>query len=192
MDIDKIVCPLTLRDYPHIVMGHGAGGKLTAELVEYLFLPEFRNKTLAELTDAAVIPRPAGRLAFTPDTYVVRPLFFPGGSIGDLAVNGTINDLAMVRRRPLHLSAGFILEEGFPMETLARVVRAMADAAREAGVQIVTGDTKVVDRGHGDGCYINTAGVGHVDDHVALGPSRCSPVTRSCSAGPSRITAWPS
>ena len=175
MDIDKIVCPLPLRDYPHVVMGHGAGGKLTAELVEHLFLPAFRNKTLAELSDAAVIPRPAGRLAFTTDSYVVRPLFFPGGSIGDLAVNGTINDLAMVGARPQHLSAGFILEEGFPMETLARVVRAMADAARRAGVQIVTGDTKVVDRGHGDGCYINTAGVGHLDDHVALGPSQVRP-----------------
>ncbi len=175
MDMDKIVCPLPLRDYPHVVMGHGAGGKLTAELVEHLFLPEFRNKTLEDLSDAAVVPRPAGRLAFTTDSYVVRPLFFPGGSIGDLAVNGTINDLAMVGARPQHLSAGFILEEGFPMETLARVVRAMADAARRAGVQIVTGDTKVVDHGHGDGCYINTAGVGHVDNHVALGPSHVQP-----------------
>jgi hydrogenase expression/formation protein HypE len=171
MDIDKMVCPLPLRDYPHVVMGHGAGGRLTAELVEHLFLPAFRNKTLEELSDAAVVPWPAGRLAFTTDSYVVRPLFFPGGSIGDLAVNGTINDLAMVGARPLHLSVGFILEEGFPMDSLARVVRAMADAARGAGVQIVTGDTKVVDRGHGDGCYINTAGVGHLDDQVTLGPS---------------------
>lgn len=175
MDIDNLVCPLPLRDYPYVVIGHGAGGKLTAELVEHLFLPAFRNETLAGLSDAAVISRPAGRLAFTTDSYVVRPLFFPGGSIGDLAVNGTINDLAMVGARPQYLSAGFILEEGFPMEALARVVRAMADAAHRAGVPIVTGDTKVVDRGHGDGCYINTAGVGHVDDHVVLGPSQVQP-----------------
>lgn len=168
IDTDALACPLPLRDYPTIVMGHGAGGKLSAELVEHLFLPAFRNPSLEALADAAVLPRPAGRLAFSTDSYVVRPLFFPGGSIGELAVHGTVNDLAMVGARPLHLSAGFILEEGFPMATLARVVQAMAAAAAAVGVPIVTGDTKVVDRGHGDGCYINTAGVGQVDDHVAL------------------------
>ncbi|MFO0889453.1 MAG: hydrogenase expression/formation protein HypE [Isosphaeraceae bacterium] len=170
-DIEKRSCPLPLRDYPHIVMGHGAGGKLSAELVEQLFLPAFRNEPLERLADAAVLPGAAGRLAFSTDSYVVRPLFFPGGSIGDLAVNGTVNDLAMVGARPLYLSAGFIIEEGFAMEELWRVVQAMAAAAREAGVPVVTGDTKVVDRGHGDGCYINTAGVGRLDDHVELSPS---------------------
>lgn len=172
IDVDALACPLPLRDYPHIVMGHGAGGQLSAELIEHLFLPAFRNPALEALADAAVLPRPAGRLAFSTDSYVVRPLFFPGGSIGDLAVNGTVNDLAMVGARPLVLSAGFILEEGFPLETLARVVQAMAAAASAAGVPVVTGDTKVVDRGHGDGCYINTAGVGQIDDAVTLGPAR--------------------
>ena len=175
IDVDRLTCPLPLRDYPHVVMGHGAGGKLSAELVEHLFLPAFRNQTLEELSDAAVLPKATGRLAFSTDSYVVRPLFFPGGSIGELAVNGTVNDLAMVGARPLYLSAGFILEEGFSMEELARVVHAMAAAARAAGVPIVTGDTKVVDRGHGDGCYINTAGVGEVDDQVELAPSRMRP-----------------
>ena len=160
MDIDKLSCPLPLRDYPHVVMGHGAGGKLSAELIEHLFLPAFQNESLAGLSDSVVLPSPAGRVVFSTDSYVVRPLFFPGGSIGDLAVNGTVNDLSMSGARPLYLSAGFIIEEGFAMEDLSRVVHSMAQAARLAGVQIVTGDTKVVDRGHGDGVYINTAGVG--------------------------------
>ncbi len=172
IDIEKLGCPLPLRDYPHVVMGHGGGGTLSAELVEQLFLPAFRNETLEQLSDAAVLPNLMGRLAFTTDSYVVRPLFFPGGSIGDLAVNGTVNDLAMVGARPLYLSAGFIIEEGFSMDELSRVVHAMAAAAREASVRVVTGDTKVVDRGHGDGCYINTSGVGQVDDHVVLAPSQ--------------------
>ncbi len=135
--------------------------------MEHLFLPAFRNATLSALGDAAVLPPTDGQLVFTTDSYVVRPLFFPGGSIGDLAVNGTVNDLAMSGGRPLYLSAGFIIEEGFAMEELARVVHAMAAAASAAGVQIVTGDTKVVDRGHGDGCYINTAGVGVREAGVA-------------------------
>ena len=172
IDIDKLSCPLPPRDYPHVVMGHGGGGKLSAELVEHVFLPAFRNEALEKLADAAVLPRAMGRLAFSTDSYVVRPLFFPGGSIGELAVNGTVNDLAMVGARPLYLSAGFIIEEGISMDALSRVVQAMADAARAAGIPIVTGDTKVVDRGHGDGCYINTAGVGELDDHVVLAPSR--------------------
>ena len=172
IDIENLTCPLPPRDYPLVVMGHGGGGKLSAELVEQLFLPAFRNETLEQLSDAAVLPNVTGRLAFSTDSYVVRPLFFPGGSIGDLAVNGTVNDLAMVGARPLYLSAGFIIEEGFSMDELSRVVHAMAAAAREAGIPVVTGDTKVVDRGHGDGCYINTAGVGQVDDHVLLAPSR--------------------
>jgi hydrogenase expression/formation protein HypE len=183
-DVEGPICPLPLRDYPHVVMGHGAGGRLSAELVEHLFLPAFRNDALGTLADAAVLDAPAGRLAFSTDSYVVRPLFFPGGSIGDLAVNGTINDLAMVGARPLGLSAGFILEEGFPMESLARVVRDMASAARAAGVAIVTGDTKVVDRGHGDGCYVNTAGIGAVEPGVALGASQVRPGDAVLLSGP--------
>ncbi len=163
LELEKLRCPLPLRDYPHVTLGHGGGGLLSAELVEHLFLPAFRNATLSVLGDSAVLPPIDGRLVFTTDSYVVRPLFFPGGSIGDLAVNGTVNDLAMSGARPLYLSAGFIIEEGFSMDELTRVVHAMAAAAEKAGVQIVTGDTKVVDRGHGDGCYINTAGVGMRD-----------------------------
>ena len=145
-------CPLPLRDYPNIVLGHGGGGKLSAELIDNLFLPAFRNSVIENLGDSAVLRLPPGRLAFSTDTYVVHPLFFPGGSIGDLAVNGTVNDLAMSGARPAYLSAGFILEEGLPMATLAEIVECMRVAADKAGVQIVTGDTKVVEKGHGDGC----------------------------------------
>ena len=165
-------CPLPLRDYPNIVLGHGGGGKLSAELVENLFLPAFRNSVIENLGDSAVLRVPAGRLAFSTDTYVVHPLFFPGGSIGDLAVNGTVNDLAMSGARPAYLSAGFIIEEGLPMTTLAQIVECMRAAADKAGVQIVTGDTKVVEKGHGDGCYINTAGIGIVPEGRDVGPAR--------------------
>lgn len=174
-DLTNWSCPLPLRDYPSIVMGHGGGGKLSAELVEHLFLPAFRNDALANLGDASVLARIPGRLAFSTDSFVVRPLFFPGGTIGDLAVNGTVNDLAVSGARPLYLSASFILEEGFPIADLARIVDRMAAAAKAAGVQIVTGDTKVVDRGHGDGVYINTAGVGVLSDGVNVGPNRAQP-----------------
>lgn len=172
---DAWTCPLPLRDYPHIVMGHGGGGRLSADLVEHLFLPAFRNAALESLGDATVLPPPTGRLAFTTDSYVVRPLFFPGGCVGDLAVNGTVNDLAVSGATPHYLSAGFILEEGLPLADLGRIVQWMAAAARTAGVQIVTGDTKVVDRGHGDGCYITTAGVGVVPDGVNVGADRARP-----------------
>lgn len=168
-------CPLPLSDYPNIVIGHGGGGKLTAELVEHLFLPAFRNAVLEDLGDASVLPAQPGRLAFSTDSFVIQPLFFPGGSIGSLAVNGTVNDLAMSGARPLYLSASFILEEGLPMADLARIVHDMAAAAAAAGVQIVTGDTKVVERGHGDGCYINTAGVGILPEGISIGPRRAQP-----------------
>ncbi len=181
---DVWTCPLPLRDYPHIVMGHGGGGKLSAELVEHLFLPAFRNSTLAPLGDAAILPSASGRLAFTTDSYVVRPLFFPGGCVGDLAVNGTVNDLAMSGAKPLYLSAGFILEEGLPLADLGRIVDRMAAAARAAGVAIVCGDTKVVDRGHGDGCYITTAGVGAVPDGVNVGIERAKPGDVVVVSGP--------
>jgi len=168
-------CPLPLRDSPTITLGHGGGGSLSAELVEHLFAPAFRNPALDDLGDAAVLEVPPGRLAMSTDSYVVRPLFFPGGCIGDLAVNGTVNDLAMAGATPLYLSAGFILEEGLAMAKLGGVVDRMAAAARDAGVRVVTGDTKVVDRGHGDELFINTAGVGVIPEGVRVGPSLARP-----------------
>jgi hydrogenase expression/formation protein HypE len=171
-DFSNWSCPLPLVGYPTIVMGHGGGGKLGNELVEHLFLPAFRNAALENLGDAAVLDLPAGRLAMSTDSFVVQPLFFPGGSIGELAVNGTVNDLAVSGADPKYLSASFILEEGFPLAQLAAIVEAMAAAAATAGVQIVTGDTKVVERGHGDGCYITTAGVGVMRAEIEVGPRR--------------------
>lgn len=171
-DFSNWTCPLPLRDYPTIVMGHGGGGKLGNELVEHLFLPAFRNPALENLGDAAVFELSSGRLAMSTDSFVVQPLFFPGGSIGELAVNGTVNDLAVSGAEPKFLSASFILEEGFPLSQLAAIVNAMSEAAARAGVHIVTGDTKVVERGHGDGCYINTAGVGVLRPGIGVGPNR--------------------
>lgn len=165
-------CPLPLRDYPTIVIGHGGGGQLGNELVEHLFRPAFSNDALDCMADSAVLTLPPGRLAYSTDSFVVRPLEFPGGSIGALAVNGTVNDLAMSGATPLYLSVGFILEEGLPMATLGRIVSDMAPAAKDAGIRIVTGDTKVVERGHGDGCYINTSGIGVIADHVRIAPQR--------------------
>ncbi len=163
-------CPLPLRDYTRIVLGHGGGGQLSAELVEHLFVPAFGGAALAELGDAAVVDVPPGRIVLTTDSFVVRPLFFPGGDIGSLSVHGTVNDLAMRGARPLYLTAGFILEEGLPLETLGRVVHSMAAAAAAVGVAIVAGDTKVVERGHGDGIYINTTGIGVLSADTAIGP----------------------
>jgi hydrogenase expression/formation protein HypE len=171
-DFSNWSCPLPLVGYPTIVMGHGGGGKLGNELVEYLFLPAFRNPALENLGDAAVLDLGSSRVAMSTDSFVVQPLFFPGGSIGELAVNGTVNDLAVSGAEPRFLSASFILEEGFPLAQLAAIVEAMAAAAATAGVKIVTGDTKVVERGHGDGCYINTAGVGVLRPDINVGPHR--------------------
>ena len=168
-------CPLPLRDYPTIVIGHGGGGQLGNELVEHLFKPAFSNDALNRMADSSVLSLPPGRIAYSTDSFVVRPLEFPGGSIGALAVNGTVNDIAMSGATPLFLSAGFILEEGLPMATLGRIVTDMARAAAEAGVRIVTGDTKVVERGHGDGCYINTSGIGVIADGIDIGPQRAQP-----------------
>jgi hydrogenase expression/formation protein HypE len=175
VDFSNWSCPLPLAGYPTIVMGHGGGGKLGNELVEYLFLPAFRNPELENLGDAALLDLGGSRLAMSTDSYVVQPLFFPGGSIGELAVNGTVNDLAVSGAEPKFLSASFILEEGFPLSQLAAIVEAMARAAATAGVKIVTGDTKVVERGHGDGCYINTAGVGLLRPGITVGPHRAQP-----------------
>ena len=174
-DFSNWSCPLPLADYPAIVMGHGGGGKLGNELVEHLFLPAFRNPELENLGDAAVLNLASGKLAMSTDSFVVQPLFFPGGSIGELAVNGTVNDLSVSGADPKFLSASFILEEGFPLAQLAAIVHAMARAAAIAGVKIVTGDTKVVERGHGDGCYVNTAGVGLLRGGISVGPNRAQP-----------------
>jgi hydrogenase expression/formation protein HypE len=168
-------CPLPISDYPTVQMAHGGGGKLSQQLIEGLVVPSFDNPSLAMLHDGAVLAVGSARLAFTTDSYVVRPLFFPGGDIGQLAVHGTVNDLAMCGARPLALSCGFILEEGLPMATLARVVESMRAAAAAAGVSIVTGDTKVVDRGKGDGIYINTAGIGLVAEGIEIDPRRARP-----------------
>ncbi len=162
------VCPIPLRDYPQIVLGHGSGGRLSADLVQHLFVPLFDNPALNQLNDQAVLDLNGTRLAFTTDSFVVNPLFFPGGNIGSLAVHGTINDLAVSGAQPLFLSAGFILEEGLAMDDLGTIVTAMADACKAAGVQLVTGDTKVVNKGHGDGLFINTAGIGLVPDGVSI------------------------
>lgn len=170
MDFDTWTCPLPLRDYPNIVLGHGGGGKLSAELVQHLFMPAFHNPALEALGDGAVLPMNGQRLAFSTDSFVVRPLFFAGGCIGDLAVNGTVNDIAMSGAKPLFLSAGFILEEGLPLATLHEIVQEMAKAAQKAGVLLVTGDTKVVEKGHGDGVYINTSGIGIIPDGVNIAP----------------------
>lgn len=175
MDFASWSCPLPLRDYPHVVMGHGGGGKLSAELVEHLFVPAFQNDALAQLSDSAVVAIAGGRIAISTDSYVVRPLFFPGGDIGELAINGTVNDLAMSGAMPLYLTVGFIIEEGLAMDRLGAVVNSMALAARRAGVQVVTGDTKVVDRGHGDQLFVNTAGVGVIADGVQIGPALARP-----------------
>ncbi len=170
-----LACPIPLAEYPRVLMAHGGGGRLMHKLIETLIAPGFSNPILDQLHDGAVMNAPSKRIAFTTDSHVVRPLFFPGGDIGTLAVNGTVNDLAMCGARPLWLSTGFIVEEGFEMETLWRVVRSIRGAADAAGVTIVTGDTKVVERGHGDGIYINTAGVGAVEAPGAIGPREVKP-----------------
>ena len=169
------VCPLPLRDYPQIVLGHGSGGRLSADLIRHLFVPLFDNPALSELNDQAVIEINGARLAFTTDSFVVHPLFFPGGDIGSLAVHGTINDLAMSGAQPLFLSAGFILEEGLLMDDLGRITTSMANACKAANVLLVTGDTKVVNQGHGDGVYINTAGIGLVPPGVQIAANGARP-----------------
>ena len=193
-DFDGWTCPTPLRDQRAIVMGHGGGGRLSGELVRHLFLPAFDGTPLApalqQLGDSAVLDvtdalaRPGARLAFTTDSYVVHPRFFPGGNVGDLAVNGTVNDLAVSGAVPLALSVGMILEEGLPLDELGVIAETLGRAARVAGVSVVTGDTKVVDAGHGDGLYVNTAGIGVVPAGVDLGPHRVAPGDRILVSGP--------
>ncbi len=203
-DMTGWACPTPLRDHQRIVLGHGGGGVLTSELIEHLFLPAFaaggstarRDPAAAlmdaasaasadaALADAAVLAVGGIRLAFTTDSYVVRPLFFPGGSIGELAVHGTVNDLACRGAVPLALSAGFILEEGLELAVLGRVAQAMGHAAAAAGVRLATGDTKVVERGLADGLYVNTSGVGLVPPGVDVRPDRAAPGDRIIVSGP--------
>lgn len=167
-----------------VTLAHGAGGKAMHALVEALFVDAFRNPLLETLDDGAVLEISGARLAFTTDSFVVSPLFFPGGDIGDLAVNGTVNDLAVCGAKPLYLSAGFILEEGFPFADLTRIVTSMATAAARAGVEVVTGDTKVVERGKADGCYVNTAGVGVLERQMTLGATEVRPGDAVIVSGP--------
>jgi hydrogenase expression/formation protein HypE len=167
-------CPIPIQQYPRVLMAHGGGGKLMHQLIEQIFAATFVPPANAR-HDAAALDLAGGRIAFTTDSYVINPLFFPGGDIGSLAVHGTVNDLAMSGARPRYLSAGFILEEGLPMETLWRVVQSMQRAAENVGVQIVTGDTKVVDRGKGDGIFINTAGVGEIQSNREISPQSVQP-----------------
>ncbi|WP_063021088.1 hydrogenase expression/formation protein HypE [Nocardia niwae] len=175
IDMEGWVCPMPLRDSPNIVMGHGGGGAMSGELIEHLFLPAFGSAAHADLGDSAVVTLDGARLAFSTDSFVVKPIVFPGGTIGELAVNGTVNDLAMAGARPMVLSTAFILEEGTALADIARIAQAVGTAALAAEVQLVTGDTKVVDAGHGDGIYINTAGIGVVAPEVDIRPQRAAP-----------------
>ena len=179
IDVDAVLpggsCPLPVMHHDHIVLGHGSGGKLSAELLESIFLPAFSNPLLDKLDDQALLQVNGSRLAFTTDAFVVTPLFFPGGDIGRLAVNGTVNDLAMSGARPLYLAAAFILEEGLSTQELRRIVASMSEAAKDAGVQLVTGDTKVVNRGKGDKVFISTTGIGLLERPVNISAERAQP-----------------
>ncbi|MGD9101634.1 MAG: hydrogenase expression/formation protein HypE [Anaerolineae bacterium] len=168
-------CPIPISDYPTVLLAHGGGGRLTQTLIERMFLRTFDNPALETLHDGAVLDVNGARLAFSTDSFVISPIFFPGGDIGSLAVHGTVNDLAMCGARPLALSNGFILEEGLPMDDLWRVVQSIQRAAQEVGVPVVTGDTKVVNRGKGDGVFINTTGLGLIPAGVRVSPRRARP-----------------
>ena len=165
-------CPIPKSDYTNILLAHGSGGKLTHQLIEKMFVPQFQNELLEPLHDGAVFTAGNKRFAFSTDSFVVSPIFFPGGDIGELAINGTVNDIAMCGAKPLYLSSAFIIEEGLPIDDLWRVVLSMQEAAKRAGVLLVTGDTKVVDRGKGDKIFINTSGIGIIEDGVDISPKR--------------------
>ncbi|MGQ4647790.1 hydrogenase expression/formation protein HypE [Lyngbya aestuarii] len=170
----SLSCPIPIQQYPNVLLAHGGGGKLMQQLIERMFLPTF-GRFNGVSHDAAALNLPSGKIALTTDSYVVNPLFFPGGDIGSMAVHGTVNDLAMAGARPLYLSAGFILEEGLSMATLWQIVQSMQQAAQKAGVQIVTGDTKVVDQGKGDGIFINTTGIGIIEHQQQIAPNSVQP-----------------
>src|ERR1039457_4864681 len=170
-----MMCPAPLVTTDKILLGHGSGGKLSADLIESIFLPAFHNPVLARLDDQGVVTVGGVRLAGPPDSFVVKPLFFRGGDIGSLAVHGTVNDLAMGGAEPLYLSAAFILEEGLSIDLLARIAESMGKAAEAAGIEIVTGDTKVVEKGKGDGVFINTTGIGRVRRGIHLSAANARP-----------------
>lgn len=176
-------CPVPFPSKDKVLLGHGSGGRLSAELLRDLILPAFGNPILKRLDDQAIVSVNGARLAFTTDSFVVQPLFFPGGDIGSLAVHGTVNDLAMGGAQPLFLSVAFIIEEGLPMETLHRVVASLREAARSVPVEIVTGDTKVVEKGSGDGIFINTSGIGLVAPGLDLSANRARPGDRVLLSG---------
>jgi hydrogenase expression/formation protein HypE len=176
-------CPVPIFDHKNIVLGHGSGGKLSAELIAKVFVPAFANPILERLDDQAVFELSGARFAFTTDSFVVTPIFFPGGDIGQLAVNGTVNDLAMSGARPVYLAAAFILEEGLPTDDLRRIVQSMSAAARSAGVQLVTGDTKVVNRGKGDKVFITTTGIGVVEHPLTISAGKARPGDRILLSG---------
>jgi len=166
-------CPLPIMEYKNVLLAHGGGGKLSHQLIKNMFASQFKNEFLEPLHDGAIFSIGGTRFAFSTDSYVINPIFFPGGDIGKLAVNGTVNDLSMCGARPFYLSSAFIIEEGLPMEALWRVVLSMETAAKAAGIQLVTGDTKVVDRGKGDKIFINTSGIGIIPDGIEISP-RCA------------------
>ena len=180
-------CPLPITNYKQVVLAHGSGGKLSHQLVERMVLPQFRNEFLEPLHDGAIFPVGNQRIAFSTDSFVVNPIFFPGGNIGTLAVHGTVNDLAMCGARPLYLSASFILEEGMPMEDFWRVVQSMCASADAAGVKLITGDTKVVDRGKADKIFINTSGIGIVPEGINIHPARAAVGDKIIISGPIAI-----
>ncbi|GHU61783.1 hydrogenase expression/formation protein HypE [Bacteroidia bacterium] len=171
----EINCPVPYTESDCVLLGHGSGGRLSHQLIRDIFYPAFRNPLLEQNHDGCVFPVEAGRLAYSTDTFVVNPIFFPGGNIGDLAINGTVNDLACCGAEPRYLTAGFIIEEGFPLADLQQVVNAMQSAAQKANVQIVAGDTKVVERGKCDKIFINTSGIGFVPQGVDITPSQVRP-----------------
>ncbi len=171
----QLACPIPLSEYPTVLLAHGGGGTLTNALIDKMFLTAFDNPILREKHDNALLLLPQNKIAFTTDSYVVSPLFFPGGDIGSLAVHGTVNDLAARGARPLYMSAAFIIEEGLPMATLWKVVASLAEAARNGGVNIVTGDTKVVERGKADAIFINTSGIGVIEHDQDIGPTAIRP-----------------
>jgi len=179
-----LACPAPISNYKQVLLAHGGGGKLTHQLIQTMFASQFENELLTPLHDGAVFSVNGTRLAFSTDSFVVNPIFFPGGSIGDLAVNGTVNDLAMCGAKPLYLSAAFIIEEGMMMQELWQVVLSMKEAASRAGVILVTGDTKVVDRGKGDKIFINTSGVGVVEQGIEISPAKASPGDAVLLSGP--------
>jgi hydrogenase expression/formation protein HypE len=180
----NLSCPLPLGEHQRVQLAHGGGGRLTQRLIRMLFLPEFQNEWLEPLHDGARLPFGNATLALTTDSYVVSPIIFPGGDIGQLAVNGTVNDLAMCGARPLYLSVALILEEGLPIDQLQRITHSMREAADGAGVSLVTGDTKVVDRGKGDQMFITTSGVGVIQAGVTIDPRRAAPGDRILLSGP--------